>query len=879
MTAVRTGPLVLGLLVLALSPSARLRAGDEQKPMPGGAAEEPLPAGSLARLGSGRFRDPGRPALAALAPDGKTLAVLSAGQGIRILEVPGGRERRRLPGSAQAGGPNLIFSPDGKYLAASGSSSPVQMWRLTGDTPALEFEANPAPQALGTSLAFSGNGAVLAIAQESPGRDTGKAFAWETSTGKRLCELDLLHTRQTGVALAPDGRRLASWGTLLGRRPEPGKDREAAETLQLWDTATGKEERRLRVDGSPVEGAAFSADGTTLAVFTAAGEVDLWEVSTGKRTALLAAQPGRCVRLTFSPDGKALALVSTAAGLDPATSIQLWEYPSLKRLAVAQGPACRFASLAFPAGGPVLACGIEESALRLWEVASGRALSPDGGHATAVTWVGFPGNDRLLSAGPDGKVLEWDPTTGKESRRLELRDEGRARLGVSGRVSVLSLSPDGKSLLCLAGIPPRVSLREVTTGRALLDLPDPSPGTPAALAAFSPAAGLVAVASYDGPTRTYGINFWDTTSGRARGRWKAEAGMFQRFASFAFSPDGKTLAAGGSRPGSGGSEVRLWDVARGEERPPLKRGADDTAIVAFSPDGKLLAAAGRLGITLYDGQGQEVGQFRSDRGGVRGAPVFSPDGRTLVAVAAGPPEEPAVLQLWEIATSSVRAEWQGNQGTVSALAFSPNGEVLASGGSDTTVLLWDVTGVRTRGKAPAAELSPKELGRLWRELKSDDARAAWEAMARLTASPGAAVEYLGKQLPTAQAKGWAPAEIERLVADLDSDEYAVREGATRELEAAGRAAEPALRRLLAGSPSAEVRKRAEHVLEALGDRKPSYEVARVVRAVEVLERVGTPQARAVLADLARGKQGVALTEEARAALRRLSPPEEDGERK
>src|SRR5262249_45449404 len=93
--------------------------------------------------------------------------------------------------------------------------------------------------------------------------------------------------------------------------------------------------------------------------------------------------------------------------------------------------------------------------------------------------------------------------------------------------------------------------------------------------------------------------------------------------------------------------------------------------------------------------------------------------------------------------------------------------------------------------------------------------------------------------------------------------------ATEELEKFGDAARDLLRRFLNGKPSLEQRQRVEQLLARLGKPATSAYHLRVVRAIEVLERVGNPEAREVLRSLAGGLAGAPTTEEAKKALQRL----------
>jgi HEAT repeat protein len=112
--------------------------------------------------------------------------------------------------------------------------------------------------------------------------------------------------------------------------------------------------------------------------------------------------------------------------------------------------------------------------------------------------------------------------------------------------------------------------------------------------------------------------------------------------------------------------------------------------------------------------------------------------------------------------------------------------------------------------------------------------------------------------------------LARLIADLDSGQFDVRRKAAAELQRLGELAGPALRQALAGRPSPEVRRSVGPLLAQLEHDQHSPERLRGLRAVAVLEHVGTPAARQALEGLSHGAEGARLTEEARAALARLA---------
>lgn len=111
-----------------------------------------------------------------------------------------------------------------------------------------------------------------------------------------------------------------------------------------------------------------------------------------------------------------------------------------------------------------------------------------------------------------------------------------------------------------------------------------------------------------------------------------------------------------------------------------------------------------------------------------------------------------------------------------------------------------------------------------------------------------------------------PKRVAQMIDDLDSEQFAVREAAMKELAALGKRVQPALRQALKDKPSLEVRKRLQGLLAPQG--VPTGEVLRVLRAIWVLERIGTAEARQLLQKLASGAM-TPQTRAARAALERL----------
>jgi hypothetical protein len=242
--------------------------------------------------------------------------------------------------------------------------------------------------------------------------------------------------------------------------------------------------------------------------------------------------------------------------------------------------------------------------------------------------------------------------------------------------------------------------------------------------------------------------------------------------------------------------------------------------------------------------------------------AFSPDGRELAWAGYNDP----TIHLVEVASGRERRRLLGHRGSVYTLTFSADGKLLLSGSSDTTALVWDLARRLDPRPAPTAV----EMEMFWKDLAGDDAARAYTATRTLAASPDSAVPFLRARLrpvPPVDEK-----RIARLLADLDSGAFATRQNSAAELKKLADQALPAHRKALAGKPSIETRRRLEDLLEKAG---PSWwdvsgERLRSLRAIEVLELAGTPEARELLAILAGGDGGARLTEQAKAARERLA---------
>jgi hypothetical protein len=447
----------------------------------------------------------------------------------------------------------------------------------------------------------------------------------------------------------------------------------------------------------------------------------------------------------------------------------------------------------------------------VWDLATGREKHVLGEAGSFLTSLTLTADGRTLFA----KAMDLPGQGAKPLWFWDLTSKGPKREVVSGLAgqTVLGVAPDG-GVLALAEDKKTALLLDATGKKERVRLE----GKPEGDCRFAADGGRLLSWNSDGECLV-----WDLTTGRRT----------QQFT--AFDLPGPKVVPGG-------------------------KGANLACVAALTPDGKLAAFGSQYQeLLIVELDTRKVLHSLRLPDGVS-AVAISPDART---VAWGGWRDPTV-RLIEVASAQERRQFKDRQhGRVLALTFSPDGRQLLSGSEDTTALIWDLTGGR------AARETPVDLEAAWQDLASEDAVRAYAAVRRLTSVPRESAAYLRERVkPLA-----APDErrVRRLMADLDSDDFPTREEATKELEKLGEAALGIYEATLAGRPSAEVRKRLEALREKFAElwNKPSPERLRVIRALEALEMCGTAEGRDVLAVLAKGAPGAYLTEQAKAALRRL----------
>jgi RNA polymerase sigma factor (sigma-70 family) len=781
---------------------------------------DPLPDGAITRLGTVRWRHGFFVQALAYSPNGKMIAAVGAGRAITLWDVASGKEIHQFPNGDQPH--SLAFSPNGKILATTGVSV-CHLWDVATGKELRQLKGH---QEVLRSVAFSPDGKTVATASAD-----GTVRLWDSATGEERGQLNSGSDEVCRLAYSPDGKWIAST-SMDG-------------TIHLWDPNTREQGRRLTEHKKATWSVAFSPDGKLLASSSDDGTIRLWDVATGRRSRVLAENLGEYDKpIAFSPDG-----VLLASGCRDGT-IRLWNVADGAEKRRWQAGAMSVKAIAFSPDGKTLASGAAWESIRLWDVATGRERHPSEEHCGAVNFLRFsPDGANLVSFGPERRLLRWDLATQTPRRQFSWTANGW---------SVFALSPDGHTLAACGWPHFELQLWDTRTGKAGRLL-GKFPNRISAVA-FSPDGRLLASAN-----EKDGIHVWDVRDGKEVRQIK---GFMSGMMGLRFSPDSKALACGiwtRNKP-----SLRLWNVADGKERCAFDC-FDSIGSLAFSPDGKVLATgiannrANSL-VRLWDtANGKELCHHTGHRDDV-GAIAFSPDGKLVASGAGSAGYLDNSVHVWEAATGRLIRRFEGHHSCVNSVAFAPDGLTVASGAGDSTILLWDITGRRADGRWHGKPLTPRQLDTCWTTLMDEDAAKAYDAVWMLSASAEQAVPILAKHLrpvPRPDAK-----IVSQLIADLDSDNFSVRQRAMKELSKFGDAITPILQRTLEGKPALEMRRRVQQLLNQTRDWTPEH--LREHRAIQALEHIGTQAARQLLESLAGGTPEARLTEEAKAALRRLA---------
>jgi WD40 repeat protein len=657
-----------------------------------------------------------------------------------------------------------------------------------------------------------------------------------------------------GIAFSADGKLMASGGFNTDN---------GIYFARLWDVATGKELRRFMhgKQSYGIPSLAFSPDGKTLATRSHDGRLRLFAVDSGKPLRTFPADGGgrKQGAVAFAPDGRTVV----AAG----DAIRVYEVRTgTERLRIDRKQASH---LYFTDGGQTLTAAVDGAIYR-WDTTTGKVLTPEAGDSSVEQVLVSADGSRVVTRGVCEDAHIWDGKTGQHLRRLQ------AGLWPRG----MAISPDGRFLAWAVddyGVTftdpqepaasfygMRIRFYDIASGKSV-DRIATFKGQIQDLTFTNDGKKLVTAEGPGGRVR-----IWNVATGQEERSFPAVPEVAKDLSysllRTVISPNGETVVKtyvkhrGGV--GQGPLLVQPWDVATGKELPPLRDGLPVDR--AFSPDGRFVVArvsqkppaatSGDYAVSngVYEvATGNRVTAW-PDEVNLRAA-AFSRDGRFLATAVGG-----GVIQIWEVATWTRRNNFKDQRSQPSTLTFAPSGQLL-SGCQDTTVLAWDMR--------PPRVASSVTLESAWNDLARRDAAVPYRSEGRFLAAPAEAVTLFAEGIKAAEALDRT--RVERLLADLDSKAFAVREAASKALTGLGEQATPYLEKTLKDTDSPEVRIRVTRILKKRREAAIPADRIRQIRAVMVLERIGDGAAKDVLKRWAGGPAGARLTMEAAAALKRL----------
>jgi WD40 repeat protein len=785
----------------------------------------------------------------------------------------------------------LIASTDGKLVAATDINRALIVWELRTGKELWHLTGSEQQHGYPPLPAFSPDAAVLAMSLPD-----GEFALRDAVTGREVCRLASKFTA-TGIAFSEDGQYL-----VLANCDGP---------VQLWDRRNQLLIREWK-EGEKVSSVRFSSDGK--AFFRVCHDRKDWRKTAICRTELGTFketwQEMRVVDLGFggaafggtlshnaryyavhSADGKHIIL------LDPTTGKE-----RLRTEDQVTGPG----TVAFSSDDRFMTCTAKDGVLRVWDTSRGKLLHEFQSPCPEVRHVALSGDGRFLAAAGWGEqeVRLWDVQADKELHDF-----------IGHRVGPLKVAFDtgGKTLATLSQASDGSLVRrwDVQSGKELSVVRRVPGGEFYLYCVFSSDSRLAACITWQGT-----LHLWDVAAGKELRRWDVPTFEQKQFSGDGvktklltaisepvFSPDGKTIYATrdesifGWETDSGnlivsfqlpkdcasmgcfcsGDGETLLVTSRGRPRcvycvdahngKVLRKIQTDISSgrpLAVSPDGKTATVSASWGIIFWDlSSGLALAHIEEGKRDLS-AIAYSPDGRLLAV--GGFEEEP--LRLWHVTTGNFVGRLRVPGVRVHSLAFSPDSRKIALS-YDNTALICDTEALMDEKLPPRTALSKGDAEKLWHDLAKSQGPSAYRAIRRLAASSPETVALLlekFRSVPQVDEK-----KVKLLIGHLDDDDFRVRDKASKDLEWLGSDVASELERALEGSTTAEVHARLTRLLEKVraGDASTVSGQTVGLRLLEVLEKQGSAEARKAIEEIADLSPSTRLKQEANAVLRRM----------
>ena len=576
-----------------------------------------------------------------LSPDGKWVATSNADGIIKVREIETQQRVANIQGW-HGGTSQLAFSPDSQYIAASGHGyGDVYVWCAKTGQHVASFEVRVTlkegerPPAR-FPICFSPDGQLLAYVSGRTTltvRDlkTKERFAWLVPE-RHLSESGHLYD----LVFSPCGQFLAA----SLQDPTTHENLE----VQVWNIDKETLETTYTDYGGTRTILTYSPDGALRVADVYEDKVVMWNASRGEQLDTIEYQgKGRTEQQCISTDGQQFAILTNR-------DIRVWRAGTPAAVAPHTAPDQVSDSLFFYQSGKMLVCKYWNEGVVFWDVVQKQVIPPpippkSRGKRCALS----PCEELLVLIGEDKQTLEvWNITSGT-------------------RIAALT---EHQSL--------------ITT------------------VVFSPSGEYLISGDVDGKLVVWRVEHWE--------KQHAFIAHARPFRTAAFHPNGKQFATT-DRIG-----IFLWDVTSGEQlgspsvdstfvflykgdmrqiqrqTQPRNKPSKNLHSIAFSPCGTFLAGGLYGGVHLWDATTLEprMGMILPESCSLIGVVVFSPCGRYLASGSWWNKTDKVSVRLWEVATGENIHTFWGHTSDIQNLAFSKDGELLASSSYDGTILLWDM---------------------------------------------------------------------------------------------------------------------------------------------------------------------------------------------
>ncbi len=611
-------------------------------------------------------------------PNSQSLVSASSDKSIRFWSLKGEMISSKL--QARESVKSFAFSSKKGVVALLASDNSIQVWDITdSNTSGRRGKISGHTQAI-TNLVFQAQGEILA----SLGFDQ-QVFLWDVENGERVFLTKKL-SRTMGIIGLADGSFLYS---------------TTEKKLKSWNPQKKQEKNILTLPDKSYDIAIAPRSGL-LATTGHDRKIYLFEIESpeGKNKAILEGHRGKVSKLAFSPDESLLA----SASFD--RTIRLWKLDSLEKVAakviVLEGHSGPVTGLAFHPSENILFSCSQDQTIRIWDTKKGTekgllleqasvlslAIDPTGdwlasgssqvqlwdlktqqksmafsGHSKPVTALAFHPSEPLLASGSqDQTVRLW---------KLGLTQEEK-NISDSQSAVFIDFHPQENSLVSVDQ-EQQVQLWDIKSKKLTATLPSASDRLWAVR--YSPDGKTIAAAG------SKALYLWSNITKTPASQPLSLKGHSNLIWDIAFSPDGKKIASA-----SRDKTVVIWDIASQKNLRRLENHTDNVWCVAFHPQGKILATGSRdNSIRLWNTEsGQELAKFIAHQDSVYKI-AFHPQGRILASCS-----RDQTIVLWDIQTHEKLQTLRGHQSYVTAIAFHPQGDLLVSAANDQDIILWDI---------------------------------------------------------------------------------------------------------------------------------------------------------------------------------------------